>query len=476
MGRSIILVVDANNDNLKLFQNSLGDDYEVFCASTGRDAMDLVRAKMPAAAFIAYSLPDITGLKLLQILKNSTPLLPAIITADSPSKELILNVLRSDAKDLLEMPFERDELVKIVQRVCNPAPFNIMPRPPAPGFSDLPKKQSFGVRAKDLVVRFLGKKKQGQYFRKDNENELAHGSSEQILKTVSDEEESIIIEKMTMDVPEESDSRSHSKSELKGFFLGNFYLELNNQIIHHWSSHKGKEILAYLLYHHKKRIYRDQLMAKFWPDSPQDCAKNSLNVALHGIRKMFNEIDPGIDYILFKDECYFFNPEIDIWLDLEKFLSHWKIGRSKDQSGDIPAMLEEYKHAVSLYKGDFIEEDLYVDWVNLERENLLEIYLTILSRLSYYYSLNSKPRTAITLCERILSKDKCREDIHRRLIKCYYRLGQRDKAIKQFQKCVAILNSELDVGPTQATLKLYQKVKNETLLLKNNKKLRLSEN
>lgn len=124
-----------------------------------------------------------------------------------------------------------------------------------------------------------------------------------------------------------------------------------------------------------------------------------------------------------------------------------------------------------------MEEDIYENWNSLDRENLKEIYLVVLDRLSKYYSSDSKPLTAIKLCEVILQKDNCREDVHQRLMRCYYRLGLRDKAIKQFRKCKEILNAELEVEPTQTTMDLYQKIKKDSLNLnKMQKNSHLSEN
>ncbi|MFQ5629641.1 MAG: hypothetical protein ACE5I1_12830 [bacterium] len=45
MGCPIILVIDGNTENHKLFQSYLGNDFEVVCISTGRSAVELVGAK-----------------------------------------------------------------------------------------------------------------------------------------------------------------------------------------------------------------------------------------------------------------------------------------------------------------------------------------------------------------------------------------------------------------------------------------------
>jgi len=67
------------------------------------------------------------------------------------------------------------------------------------------------------------------------------------------------------------------------------------------------------------------------------------------------------------------------------------------------------------------------------RENLRETYLQILEALSRIYSLNGKPKIAIEICKSILEKDNCREKVHRRLMLCYHRIGERDHALSNFK-------------------------------------------
>jgi DNA-binding SARP family transcriptional activator len=209
-------------------------------------------------------------------------------------------------------------------------------------------------------------------------------------------------------------------------------------------------------------------METFWPNTDQDSARNSLNVAIHNVRGILHEVNPDYEYILFKEECYFLNPGIDVWVDVEEFLHYWKIAQRTERQNGIQAAVGEYEAAAALYHGDFLEEDLYESWPSSERENLKEIYLFVLDRLSNYYSQDGKPSTAASLCETILAKDNCREDIHQRLMRCYCRLEQREKAVKQYRKCVEALEAELDVKPTRATIELYERIKHGILTREDN--------
>ena len=114
-------------------------------------------------------------------------------------------------------------------------------------------------------------------------------------------------------------------------------------------------------------------------------------------------------------------------------------------------------------KGEFLEDEIYGSWSSLDRENLKEIYLVILDKISEFYMANHKYLEAIRLCETILEKDNCREDIYRRLMVSYFHVGQRSNALKLFHKCTKVLKYELEVKPTASTIELYRKIKESQL-------------
>jgi len=218
-----------------------------------------------------------------------------------------------------------------------------------------------------------------------------------------------------------------------------------------------------MLYNRERCNLRDILIEKFWPHNSYESARNSLNVAIHGIRRQIKKIDKSKDYILYKDDRYFFNPVIEIHLDHEDFLYYWNHGQLKERREGLEAALSHYNRAIDIYNGDFMEDDVTEAWFIPERENIREAYLFILEKLSYFYFTEKNYGSALSLCKQILSKDECREDIHRRIMQCYYLMGQRDKAIKQFNSCAAAIKEELNVEPGLQTLELVERIKNDTI-------------
>lgn len=242
------------------------------------------------------------------------------------------------------------------------------------------------------------------------------------------------------------------------YCLGAFRLFLDNKEIKELPSGKAKTIFKYLIAHHNKPVLREILMHLFWPEADFEAARNNLNVSIYGLRQAFRVVRPEFNHLLYEEERYFFNPEMTIWLDFEEFLHHFDQSKRLEDRGHLARAIRGYEKAVELYQGDFLEGDLYEDWLILKKEGLIDAYLIILERLSHYYLQQKRYSKCIDLCHQMLQKDSCREDAHRRLMRCYIEKGQRNLAIRQYQLCQEAVHDILDVSPMPETEDLYQKI------------------
>ncbi len=244
------------------------------------------------------------------------------------------------------------------------------------------------------------------------------------------------------------------------YCLGEFRTYQDDRLLRDWPSGRGKAIFKYMVAHRGRHIAKDILMDIFWRNSSPESARNNLNVAVFGLRKALKANRSDFDHIIFKDEHYMFNPDMNIWVDSEEFMQHYETGHIFQRKGALVEAMKEYEVAEDLYQGEFLEEDLYEDWPLLQREALRESYLNILDELIRYYFSEKKYPVCIRICQKLLMKDSWREDCHRRLMRCYSMLGQRNLALWQYDLCAKALERELDVGPSHETIALYQKIRN----------------
>ena len=247
-------------------------------------------------------------------------------------------------------------------------------------------------------------------------------------------------------------------STLLVYCLGRFRVFQNDQPIEEWTSNKGKSVFKYLITHRTQPVAKEVLMEIFWPSAEPEAARNNLNVAIYGLRRSFHSDQP---YILFRDDQYLINPEVQVWIDAEQYLDHARRAEDLEQQGRIDSAVVEYRKAAALYQGEYLEEDRYEEWLLPHRQHVHQSFLRLLDRLSIHHFSQEDYDSCAVVCNRIIAVDSCHEKAHRRLMRCYSRQGQRYLAVRQYHHCVEALNIELDVGPSQKTMGLYEHIQRD---------------
>jgi DNA-binding SARP family transcriptional activator len=259
---------------------------------------------------------------------------------------------------------------------------------------------------------------------------------------------------------------SRSGVSFRVYCLGRFELYWGQKKVEQWRSLKAKSLLKFLVAHRGTYIPNDVLMEALWPGYPPEAANNNLKAAAYALRQTisYSGVEPGRNnkngfmLLLFADGRYTLNPEMELRVDVEEFQQRWTTGRRLEKEGKCAEAISEYQLAEKLYRGDYLEDDLYEDWTLLQREALKDIYLTILTKLAEDSFRETDFQGCIAYCQKILAKDSCREDAYRELMRCHSRLGQRHRALRWFELCAKTMERELGVAPESETRDLCQRL------------------
>lgn len=109
-----VLVVDDHAMSVKLLQQILeGEGFDVFSASSGEDAINLVREFKPDLALLDIILVGINGYKTCQVLKLVAPEMPIIFLSTVSDKDKGMQV---GAVDYIVKPFQMQDVVERVKR------------------------------------------------------------------------------------------------------------------------------------------------------------------------------------------------------------------------------------------------------------------------------------------------------------------------------------------------------------------------
>jgi DNA-binding SARP family transcriptional activator len=240
--------------------------------------------------------------------------------------------------------------------------------------------------------------------------------------------------------------------------LGPLRVAIDGTPVRRWPSGRGRSLFKYLLTHRHPWPQREALMEAFWPASTPEAARNSLNVALHGLRRALR-VATDLPVVVREEGSYRVHPGLRLWVDVDEFEAHVLAGRRLEAAGAPDEAVAEYELAAVLYQGDLLADDPYEEWPVLARERLRLAYLDTLDRLSELYLGQGRLAACAALCRRVIERDACREDAHRRLMRCYGRQRQPHLALRQYHACAAALAAELDVGPAPATTRLYEAIR-----------------
>lgn len=128
-----------------------------------------------------------------------------------------------------------------------------------------------------------------------------------------------------------------------------------------------------------------------------------------------------------------------VWVDAEHFQQLAREGASLQRRGEQDKALRCYQEACHLYRGDYLEENVYADWCAQEREHLRETYLDVLARIARICVEKGCTSEAMEASRQAFVREPCRESFHRTLMSCMARTGHYDEALAQYRHCANIL-------------------------------------
>ena len=147
--------------------------------------------------------------------------------------------------------------------------------------------------------------------------------------------------------------------------------------------------------------------------------------------------------------------DVDYWFDVEAF------ERTVEQARLLPGtdwQAEElWRRAVALYRGDLLPE-VGRGWCVLRREALREKYVEALIGVGRCHEARRDYEGAVDWYRRSLAVDELREEIHRRIMRCYIQAGRRSDALAQYHHCQEVLRRELAMAPSAATRDAYERI------------------
>lgn len=108
--KGAVLIVEDDPFSQRLVEKSLEENYEIYTASSGQDALNNYIRNAPHVVFLDIGLPDASGLDVLLKIFEADPKAYVVMLSGNGSKDNVIKALANGAKGFVAKPFAKDKL------------------------------------------------------------------------------------------------------------------------------------------------------------------------------------------------------------------------------------------------------------------------------------------------------------------------------------------------------------------------------
>lgn len=256
--------------------------------------------------------------------------------------------------------------------------------------------------------------------------------------------------------------------------LGPFELTLDGQAAPKFKYLDSRELLVYLLDRTSvdalgllRGKTKEEIGAALWGYATDAQLNAKLKARLNDVRKVLG----AKGWILFEEENYKFDWTREVRFDVREFGYSVSSAERFRQSGNSNAEREALQRAVTLYRGDFLQDytarrtrrdswNAEREWFLVLREALQNDYRRALERLAQLEWDAAHLGPAIELLRKLVVADEYDDTAHHRLMLALALQGKRSQALRHYQTLV----KHRDIPPAEELTALFEKIKrNEDL-------------
>ncbi len=220
------------------------------------------------------------------------------------------------------------------------------------------------------------------------------------------------------------------------FLLGEFRVVIDDRevLAAEWRRGASAALVKLLALATGHRLHREQAMEALWPETPPESSSANLRKAVHFARRTLGDHDA----VGFDNDVVSLAPAGDVVVDSEIFEAEAKLALRASRP-DAAACAR----AADRYGGELLPDDRYAAWAEATREHLRQLYVRVLR--------------AGVLWERLLEIDATDEEAQRAVMQAALDAGNRGEVIRRFQQLRERLRIDLGVGPSKATVAIYER-------------------
>jgi DNA-binding SARP family transcriptional activator len=205
---------------------------------------------------------------------------------------------------------------------------------------------------------------------------------------------------------------------------------------------KGGEFLQFLGVYSRRVATRDELAAAFWPGLDLEDVEHRIHLAASGARVFLRRHFGGIDALQCVGSGYTWSPDVKILTDADRLIALTR-----------RATIENAHAALALYGGDFLAGET-ADWLTPIRIRMASARACALEAIVDDLMTRKQYAVALSFGLELVDAERGHESGTRSVMRCFAALGQRTRAVEQYQRLRAYLMEQIGVEPTEETQRL----------------------
>jgi two-component SAPR family response regulator len=246
------------------------------------------------------------------------------------------------------------------------------------------------------------------------------------------------------------------------YTLGQFQVMRGDGLLSQFSGRSQSlwDLFKYLITYSEHGVPPEAAFETLWPEKQCTEPKRALRTSVYRLRKILeSEENKGEtnETVAFTHGCYRLNRSA-FWLDTDEFQRLCQeAGRC--QSTEPTRSIELYTEALAIYKGDYLAENVYTEWIIPVRNYYRRLYLQSALALIELLEKRSRYADIINICEKVFKIESLEEDFHIYFMDALIRERKLKQARSHYEYITSVLYRELDIKPSTAMTRLYKRTK-----------------
>lgn len=250
------------------------------------------------------------------------------------------------------------------------------------------------------------------------------------------------------------------EQSIRIFTLGKFFIKHGDLTVSESSKRSKRvwEIFKFLISHRGKAYFPETILEKLWPENDYADPSLVLRSQIYRLRQTLNSTpsEPSLAAnIVFSQGCYSWEERTKYWLDVDEFCSLASEAQSLTGS-DPDQAIKYYCKSIALYKGEYLPELSFSEWLEPLRTYYHEIFLNCVLNVVELLKAKQEFSEIIKICERAMTIDYFEEKIHIKLIEALLAEDQTTRARSHYNEMTSAFYRELGIKPSEHLKNLYR--------------------